>query len=125
MIKRQAKGLRIVPEELRNRPAIELLRMGYDTSDIASSTDRIESEVYNEIAAAKGSVLYRQKPRPVGRPAREIAIERVEIGQSFVIPTRSYHSRGSYIQNLKKKIGDRAHFVVTPEENGVRIIRVK
>lgn len=47
MIKRQAKGLRIVPPEHRSLPFMALWKLGYDTTDISVSLDVTEARVYN------------------------------------------------------------------------------
>lgn len=51
MIVRQSPGLHIVPKEFRHLPVSKLFSMGYDTTDIALSTKRDESDVYNLLAA--------------------------------------------------------------------------
>lgn len=124
MILRQPTGLRIIPEELRNRPAIELLRMGYDTSDIATCTGRNESEIYNEISRGRGLAVVAGPTRGFidNRP-----IGQIKVGEYFSIPVKNRKEHGAYVFHLKKKLGIRGHFQIAPDdENGnIRIIRVK
>lgn len=59
-INRQPIGLRIVPEHLRGMSPLQLMRIGFDTEDIAVSTRRSEAVIYNWMISCR-EAEYRKK----------------------------------------------------------------
>lgn len=121
---KHATNIRIIPEDVRNRPARDLLIMGWDTADIAFSTRRTEAEVYNEISRERGLVV---SAAPMRGFIDNHPIGQIAVGEYFSIPVKNRREHGSYIYHLKRKLGLRAHFQIAADDKdgNIRVIRVK